>query len=223
MINEKLQGFVCDVIAKGQIGYGDLRRLQRDYLPGGITHSEELELLISLNARLVRADKAWAHWFVASVAEFVAKQEENEHPIEEAAGEWVGRLLAESITSFGRKIARLVRRHLKRRHSTQPTNSVQRHLNLVRSHNIQQLSRTGTSENDCSQRTAKRPRCDSNESPFRSGPPRSTVRRAVPPGTMAPAGAGHGWYVPGYLPAVQRSHLINFQSSRASLVLAPCR
>ena len=63
------------MIAKGQIRYGDVRRLQRDYLPGGITNHEELELLISLNAKLVRADKAWAQWLVAAVAEFVANGE----------------------------------------------------------------------------------------------------------------------------------------------------
>ena len=38
-MNAKLQGFVCNVAAKGKISYGDVRRLQRDYLPGGITSS----------------------------------------------------------------------------------------------------------------------------------------------------------------------------------------
>jgi hypothetical protein len=44
MINGKLQEFVGNVIAKGQISYGDVRRLQRDYLPRGITNCEEVEL-----------------------------------------------------------------------------------------------------------------------------------------------------------------------------------
>ena len=39
MINGKLQEFVCNVAVKGRISYGDVRRLQRDYLPGGITNS----------------------------------------------------------------------------------------------------------------------------------------------------------------------------------------
>jgi hypothetical protein len=104
MFNGTLQEFVCDVIAKGQIGYGDVRRLQRDYLPRGITNREELELLISLSARLVRADKAWALWLVAAIVEFVAKRELCEHPNEKATGEWVRRLLAASTTSLGRRI-----------------------------------------------------------------------------------------------------------------------
>ena len=86
MINGKLQEFVCNVAAKGQIRYGDVRRLQRDYLPGGITNREELELLTSANTKLFRADKAWTQWLVASVVEFIAKQEVREHPSKEAAG-----------------------------------------------------------------------------------------------------------------------------------------
>jgi hypothetical protein len=40
MINGKLLEFVCNVIAKGHISYGDVRRLQRDYLP---SRSHEFE------------------------------------------------------------------------------------------------------------------------------------------------------------------------------------
>jgi hypothetical protein len=60
IINGNLRDFVCNVIAKGEITLGDVRRLQRGYLPAGITNWEELEILISLNAKLARADRAWA-------------------------------------------------------------------------------------------------------------------------------------------------------------------
>ena len=116
MINGKLQEFVCNVAVKGRISYGDVRRLQRDDLPGGITNCEELELVTSANTKLIRADKAWTQWLVASVLEFIAKQVVREHPSKEAAGEWVGRLLAASSTSVGRKIARKVRCELARQH-----------------------------------------------------------------------------------------------------------
>jgi hypothetical protein len=46
IINGKLRDFACNVIAKGQMTLGDVRRLQRGYLPGGITNREEFEILI---------------------------------------------------------------------------------------------------------------------------------------------------------------------------------
>ncbi len=103
MINGKLQEFVCNVAAKGQIRYGDVRRLQRDYLPGGITNREELEVLVSATAKLFRADKSWTQWLVASVVEFIAKREVREHPSKEAILKWIGRILAASTTNVGRK------------------------------------------------------------------------------------------------------------------------
>ena len=212
MINGKLQEFVCDVIAKGQIRYGDVRRLQRDYLPGGITNHEELELLISLNAKLVRADKAWAQWLVAAVAEFVANGEAGGHPTKEAAAEWVGRLLPASATRLGRRIAGQVRRELGRRHGIQSTSAHEAHPESIGSCDpIEQPSQAGAPENDrndCSQRLAK---------------PRCAVRHKSIPGAVTLASAAHGWCLAGFLPAVHRSHFMNFRSARVCLVLAPCR
>jgi hypothetical protein len=225
MINAKLREFDCDVIAKGQIAYGDVRRLQRDYLPGGIASREELELLVSLNAKVVRADKAWAQWLVASVAEFVAKREAREHPIEEAAGECVGRLFAASTTSLGRRIARQVRRELGRRQGIQSTNSDQPSHKGGRSNGIQQPAQSGEPENDqdkCSLQVAKPPRRDPDKSPARSRPHRRPVRHKKIPRATTLARAAHHSCPAGYLPAVQRSHLMNFQNARISLVLAPC-
>jgi len=71
IINGSLPDFVFTVIAKGQITLGDVRRLQRGYLPGGITNWEDLEILISLNAKLARADRAWAQWLIPVVSDFV--------------------------------------------------------------------------------------------------------------------------------------------------------
>lgn len=229
MINGKLQEFVCNLIAKDRISYGDVRRLQRDYLPRGIVHREELELLICLNAGLVRADKTWAQWLTASVAEFVAEREGGEHPIKEALGEWVGRLLAASTTRLGRRIARQVQRELGRNDiqsaSSQLTNSQSTNSDQPRqSCDILQPSQAVACEdepNGCSLRMAKPPHGDRDESRARSKPPcRTAKRKTIPDAVTA---AAHGWCLAGYLPAVQRSHLINFQGSSASLVLAPCR
>jgi hypothetical protein len=225
MINAKLQEFVCNVTGKGQIGYGDVRRLQRGYLPGGITNREELELLISLTARLVRADRAWAQWLVAAVAEFVAKREPGQHRTTEAAGEWVGRLFAESTTSLGRKIARQVRRELRRQDGIRSTSSGQPRLERIPGYDMRQPSQAGTLADDfgdCSLRKVKPRRCDPDKSPARSRLSRRTGSHAIVAGAMTFA-AAHSWRLAGYLAAAQRSHFINFQSSRVALVLAPCR
>lgn len=226
MINGKLQEFVCNVIAKGQIRYGDVRRLQRDYLADGITAREELELLISTNERIVRADRAWVQWLVASVAKFVGTPEVREDPIKEADIEWVRSVLAASTTSLGRRIARQIRRELERRPGIQSVNSDEAHpvRNPVIRHSAApsiRSTRKRSASNDCSPRTAKRSHRGSAKLPARSRPPCLAVGHGVIPGAADLPGAG--WCLAGYLPAVQRSHLINFQSSRVSLVLAPCR
>jgi hypothetical protein len=214
MINTKLREFDCDVIARGQISYGDVRRLQRDYLPSGITQREELDLLISLNAKVVRADKAWTQWLVASVAEFVSKQEVREYPIKEAASECVS---AASSTTFGRKIVRQIRRELGRRQGIQSTSPDKPAQKSRRSCGIQQPSKAGAPEN-----MTKRPCRVSDERPARSGSHRRAVEHGVIPGAIPLAVAEHASCLAGHLPAVQRSHLINFQNSRVSLFLAPC-
>ena len=226
MINEKLHEFVRNGAAKGQMSYGDVRRLQRDYLPGGVTSCEELELLISLNTKLVRADKAWAQWLVASVVEFVAKREVHEHPGKEAIGKWLGRLLAALTTSVGRRIARRVRCELARQHSVQSTESVQCPPDGIGTCNVRQPSQAETPETDLdafSLRMATLPCRARKEGRSRSRPLRRALRRRVNPGATALVGAGHGLFLAAYLPAVQHGHLINFHSARVALVLAPCR
>lgn len=210
MINGKLKEFVGAVIAKGQIRYGDVRRLQRDCLPDGITNREELEFVISINARLVRADKAWEQWFVAAVAAFVAIAETGEHPVEEAAGECVGRLLAASATRLGRRIGRQVRRELERRQGIRST-ADKPHAEGVMSCDRERPSVDGASNNDRNDRAP------------RSAKRRCAVRRKAVQGAVPLAGGAPSWCLAGYLPAVQRSHFMNFPSARACLVLAPCR
>jgi hypothetical protein len=231
MINGKLQEFARHVVAKGQMGYGDVRRLERDYLPNGITNGEELESLISLNATLVRADKAWAQWLVASMKEFFAERGLCGDPIQKAAGEWAGHLLATSTTSLGRRIARQLRRALGRTEGNAATKERPRPEG-IRSDDVRQPSQPEAPANvvddcslqmDCSLRIAKPPGCEREESQPQSGQPRPRVRHATKPAVTRPSADTYGWGPAGYLTAVQRSHMINFQSSRVSVVLAPCR
>jgi hypothetical protein len=215
IINGKLRDFVCNAIAKGQITLGDVRRLLRGYLPDGITNREELQILISLNAELVRADKAWAQWLVSVVADFVTRREACERPFEAATSKWVQGLLAASATNQGLWIARQIRRRLRpiqsRRVGVQHAGQVR-----AREHHPDD----GWLQNDPA---AEPPRCEVDEKTACSRQPRHSVRREMIPRRMTLADAAHGWCLATYVRNVQRSDLINFQSSRVSLVLAPCR
>jgi hypothetical protein len=148
MINRKVQEFVGKVITRGRINYGDVRRLQRGLSAEGITNREELEVLISLNAKLLRADKAWVQWLIATVADFVATREGCGHPIEDAASQWVERLLAASATNLSQKIARQIRRELARLRAVQSTRADEPNLEGMRSRDVQQSSQVGAPEND---------------------------------------------------------------------------
>jgi hypothetical protein len=111
MSNVKFQHFVTDTAARGRITFGDVRRLDRDYLPGGVSSREEAEMLLELDSKIARADGAWTDWLVAAIVEFAVW---SEAPVGEAVGrtdEWLkGVLAATGKTRAGRKIARELRR-----------------------------------------------------------------------------------------------------------------
>ena len=112
MINGKLQDFAESAMARSQISFGDVRRLQRDCLPQGIAMREEAESLIALDATLVRADKAWAAWLVPALADFVTAHQPADVSSADATKAWLHGLLAQSPASaaLGRKVARHIRR-----------------------------------------------------------------------------------------------------------------
>jgi hypothetical protein len=91
-MNTKFQGFVTQTAARSQITFGDVRRLQRDCLPGGITAGEEVERLLWLDATVSRADKAWSQWLVAAVADFALRSDVTE----DGVAAWLTRLTAAS-------------------------------------------------------------------------------------------------------------------------------
>jgi hypothetical protein len=215
IINGSLRDFVCNVIAKGRITLGDVRRLQRWYLLGGIANREELEILISINAKLVRADKAWAQWLVAVVSDFITAREAFGPSFEDDAGKWIERLLAAFTTKLGRRIARQIRRELSRPRVMQ----IPWPEECMQSCEVQEPDprdhHTDSSALGIDLR-AERPLCNGGKSLARSRPPR------IIPRAKALTDATHGWYLANYVRHVRRSDLINFQSSRVSLVLAPC-
>ena len=111
MSNVKLQHFVTDAAARGRITFGDVRRLDRDYLPGGVSSREEAEMLLELDSRIARADSAWTDWLVAAIVEFAVWSESLVGGSVGGSDEWLkGVLAATGRTRAGRKIAREVRR-----------------------------------------------------------------------------------------------------------------
>jgi hypothetical protein len=112
MDNAKLHEFVTNAAVRSQITFGDVRRLQRDYLPGGVSTREEAELLISLDGRVDRADRAWTDWLVTAILDFAASNERPAAGLEGDSRERLKTLLASAGTSTKatRKIAREIRR-----------------------------------------------------------------------------------------------------------------
>jgi hypothetical protein len=93
MSNTMLQDFVTRTAARSRITFGDVRRLRRDCLPGGINADEEVGTLIWLDSTVSRADKAWSQWLVAAVADFALRSEVTEDGI----ADWLKRLTAAAV------------------------------------------------------------------------------------------------------------------------------
>ena len=71
MINSSLQALASDVQMAGRISFNDVKRLQRDILPDGISSRAQAELLLTLEQTVNRADRAFADWLVAMMVDFV--------------------------------------------------------------------------------------------------------------------------------------------------------
>ncbi|WP_406854638.1 hypothetical protein ABEG18_19105 [Alsobacter sp. KACC 23698] len=65
-----LREFADRALETNRIGFGDLRRLQRDVLPLRITTTDEAELLLAIDGSLVRADRDWTDYLTDAVGEF---------------------------------------------------------------------------------------------------------------------------------------------------------
>ena len=94
MHNSKLQDFVTITVLHNRITFGDVRRLQRDYLPHGVRSREDAEMLIRLDCMIERADRAWTDWLVAAVFDFAVFSERSVDAVASATCEWLMNLLA---------------------------------------------------------------------------------------------------------------------------------
>src|SRR3954466_11239243 len=71
MINSSLQAFASNVQKAGRISFGDVKRLQRDILPDGISSRAQAELLLALDQTVSRSDRSFTDWLVAMMVDFV--------------------------------------------------------------------------------------------------------------------------------------------------------
>jgi len=108
MDNSKLQDFVTITVLHNRITFGDVRRLQRNYLPHGIARREQAEMLLRLDGMVERADRAWTDWLTAAVFDFAVFSERSVDAAETGSLEWLKGFLAAfgTATRVTRQLAR---------------------------------------------------------------------------------------------------------------------
>src|SRR4051812_33574484 len=93
----RLNDMAAEIKHRGRIGFGDVRRLERDILPDGVTCREEAEILIDLDRSAPRTDRAWNEWFVAVMVDYVVWSERPTAIVNENAAMWLSAALEEPI------------------------------------------------------------------------------------------------------------------------------
>ncbi len=106
MINSSLQTFANKVQAAGRISFGDVKRLQRDILPDGISSRDEAELLLTLAQTVGRADRAFGDWLVAMMVDFVVWGTRPTGVIDGETASWLAPFLLGQRTRTMRRLAR---------------------------------------------------------------------------------------------------------------------
>jgi hypothetical protein len=112
MSNNNLAEIVAKTIVKGRISFGDVRRLQRDVLPDGVSSREEVELLLALDRAATRTDRSWTEWLVPAIVDFVVWGERPTGLVEADAASWLTGVLGAGGTPT--KAARLIAREIAR-------------------------------------------------------------------------------------------------------------
>ncbi len=95
MNEARLLAVATEIEARGRINFADVRRLERDILPDGVTCRAEAEILIRLDREVPRADRTWNAWFVAALVDFVVWSERPTAVVNEEAAAWLSAALDE--------------------------------------------------------------------------------------------------------------------------------
>ena len=96
MINPSLDLFAATLIEAGRIRSGDVKRLQRDLLPDGISSRAEAELLLHLDQSVSRADPALSAWLVAGMVDFAVWSTRPTGYVDRETAEWLVSMLGGS-------------------------------------------------------------------------------------------------------------------------------
>lgn len=114
MSRTSLQQFVARILAHDRILFGDLKRLQRDVLPGRITTREDAETLLFVDSAVRRVDRAWTTYLTATVRDFVIWGHEPAGTVDRDKAEWLSAALARADASrTGRVIVREIVREVR--------------------------------------------------------------------------------------------------------------
>src|SRR5215207_10999642 len=106
MINSALQTFASKVQRAGRISFGDVKRLQRDILPDGISSRDEAELLLTLEQSVERADRAFSEWLAITVVDFVVWGMRPTGTVDAETAAWLSPFLVGQRTKTMRRLAR---------------------------------------------------------------------------------------------------------------------
>jgi hypothetical protein len=109
MMTDRLRSEADAIAARGRVSFADVRRLQRDLLPDGVSSRDEAEILISLDHAVSRADRSWTDFFVTSLVDFVVWAERPTGIVNEEAATWLSdRLDSDTMTPRGRALIRAI-------------------------------------------------------------------------------------------------------------------
>jgi hypothetical protein len=111
MNSPSLREFVDRALETRRIRFGDLRRLQRDILPGRISSPEEALLLLELDRAVRIADRDWSDYLVGMVRDYVIWGTAPAGILDRAKADWLMAAVSNGgLTKNGRAIFREVAR-----------------------------------------------------------------------------------------------------------------
>lgn len=108
MSHSSLREFISNVLSRKRLRFGDLRRLQRDVLPSGITSREEAEALLALDQALRKADEDWPGYLTTVVKDFVVSSGRSPGSVDQETAVWLVSQLSVVSPRTGLAIAREV-------------------------------------------------------------------------------------------------------------------
>jgi hypothetical protein len=104
MERSDLSDFVQQVISRGRITYGDIKRLQRKVLPDGVMTREEAEALLILDRTVECVDPTWAAYLSGTIMDFVVWGSRPTGYVDQETARWLETLLRVNQTKAARQI-----------------------------------------------------------------------------------------------------------------------